>query len=111
MPRTSLATVRAAALGFVIGNAVAIARRARSSSAVPVSERLARGINIAIFALPPIAIVPVLVIAIPGEAPRIVLAAIAVYFPTMIAMTVGLARDRSAGGRPGPRLWRRQATR
>ena len=33
---------------------------------------------------------PVLVIALPGEAPRIVLAAIAVYFPTMIAMTVGL---------------------
>ena len=33
----------------------------------PVTERLARGVNIAIFALPPIAIVPVLVIALPGE--------------------------------------------
>ena len=35
---------------------------------VPLTERLARGINIAIFALPPIAIVPVLVIALPGNA-------------------------------------------
>ena len=84
-----LATVRTAAIGFVIGNAVAIAA-ALAFVRWPLAERLARGINIALFALPPIAIVPVLVIAIPGEGPRIVLAAVAVYFPTMIAMTVGL---------------------
>jgi ABC-type nitrate/sulfonate/bicarbonate transport system permease component len=57
---------------------------------LPLTERLARGINIAIFALPPIAVVPVLVIALPGDWPRYVLAAIAVYFPTMTAMLVGL---------------------
>ena len=84
-----LATVRAAAIGFVIGNLIAILA-AILFVRVPVSERLARGINIAIFALPPIAIVPVLVLALPGEAPRLVLAALAVYFPTMTAMTVGL---------------------
>ncbi len=84
-----LATLRTAAIGFVIGNAIAIAA-AFLFVRLPVSERLARGINIAIFALPPIAIVPVLVLALPGEAARITLAAVAVYFPTMTAMVVGL---------------------
>ena len=83
------ATVGSASLGFAIGNAVAVLA-AILFVLVPLSERLARGINIAIFALPPIAIVPVLVIAVPGNAPRVILAALAVYFPTMIAMTVGL---------------------
>jgi ABC-type nitrate/sulfonate/bicarbonate transport system permease component len=67
---------RAAAIGFVIGNLIAILA-AILFVRVPVSERLARGINIAIFALPPIAIVPVLVLAL---AVAVVLAAIAVYF-------------------------------
>ena len=84
-----LATVRTASIGFLIGNLVAIAA-AILFVRFPLAERLARGINIAIFALPPIAIVPVLVIALPGEAPRLTLAALAVYFPTMIAMVVGL---------------------
>ncbi len=84
-----VATVRTASIGFVIGNAVAILAAILFVRA-PVTERLARGINIAIFALPPIAIVPVLVIALPGEGARLALAALAVYFPTMTAMTVGL---------------------
>ncbi len=84
-----LATVRTAAIGFVIGNSIAVLA-AVLFVRLPVAERLARGINIAIFALPPIAIVPVLVIALPGEGARFALAAIAVYFPTMTAMVVGL---------------------
>ncbi len=83
------ATVRAASLGFVIGNAVAVAA-AIVFVRWPLSERLARGINIAIFAVPPIAVVPVLVLALHGEGPRVVLAALAVYFPSMIATVVGL---------------------
>jgi sulfonate transport system permease protein len=85
-----VATVRAAATGFVIGNAIAVLA-AILFVRLPAAERLARGINIAIFALPPIAIVPVLVLALPGEWPRLVLSALAVYFPTMTAMTVGLS--------------------
>ena len=84
-----LSTVRTASIGFVIGNTVAILAAILFVRA-PVTERLARGINIAIFALPPIAIVPVLVIALPGEGARLALAAVAVYFPTMTAMVVGL---------------------
>ncbi len=84
-----LSTVRAAFIGFVAGNVVAVLA-AILFVRFPVADRLARGINIAIFALPPIAIVPVLVIALHGDGPRLVLAAVAVYFPTMIAMVVGL---------------------
>ncbi len=83
------ATVRTAFLGFLGGNVIAILA-AILFVRWPLSERLARGVNIAIFALPPIAIVPVLVLALPGEWPRLTLAAIAVYFPTMTAMVVGL---------------------
>ncbi|MEP2120255.1 ABC transporter permease, partial [Bauldia litoralis] len=79
------ATVRTAFLGFVGGNVIAILA-AILFVRWPLTERLSRGVNIAIFALPPIAIVPVLVLALPGEWPRLTLAAIAVYFPTMTAM-------------------------
>lgn len=82
-------TIRVAAVGFIIGNAIAILA-ALLFARLPLTERLARGINIAIFALPPIAIVPVLVIGLPGEWPRYILAALAVYFPTMTAVLVGL---------------------
>ena len=57
----------------------AIALRAVAAAAA----RLARGINIAIFALPPIAIAPILVLTLEGIAPRVVLAALGVYFVTM----------------------------
>ena len=83
------ATLIAAIAGFTIGNLIAVAA-AVAFTLWPVSARLARGINIALFALPPIALVPILIIAFQGMTPRIILAAIAVYFPTMTAMGVGL---------------------
>ena len=83
------ATLIAAFAGFAIGNLIAIAA-AVAFTLWPVSARLARGINVALFALPPIALVPILIIAFQGMTPRIILAAVAVYFPTMTAMVVGL---------------------
>jgi sulfonate transport system permease protein len=56
----------------------------------PVAERLSRGLNIAIFALPPIAIAPILTLTLEGMTPRIVLAALGVYFVTMQATVTGL---------------------
>lgn len=105
------ATLRAALEGFLLGNAAAIAA-AVLFVRWPLSERIARGLNVALFALPPIALVPVLVIAFQGETPRVVLAALAVYFPTMTAMRVGLAQIdprlpdvvRAWGGGPGTLL-------
>ncbi|MEO4044395.1 ABC transporter permease subunit [Hoeflea sp. CAU 1731] len=84
-----LATLRTSAAGFVIGNAIAILA-VICFCLWPFSERLMRGVNIAIFAVPPIALVPVLVIALDGEVARITLAALLVYFPTMTATLSGL---------------------
>jgi len=85
------ATVESALAGFLIGNLIAILA-AFLFVLSPLAARLARGVNVALFALPPIAIVPILVITFEGLTPRIVLAALAVYFPTMTAMVVGLTQ-------------------
>jgi ABC-type nitrate/sulfonate/bicarbonate transport system permease component len=85
------ATVESAFAGFVIGNAVAILG-AFLFVLSPLAARLARGVNVALFALPPIAIVPILVITFEGTTPRIMLAALSVYFPTITAMVVGLTQ-------------------
>lgn len=50
----------------------------------------ARGRDVAVFAMP--AIVPVLVIALEGDTPRVALAALSVYYPTMIALVLGLTQ-------------------
>ena len=85
------ATLVAATAGFLIGNLIAIGA-ALAFVRWPVTARLARGVNVALFALPPIAIVPILIIAFEGMTPRIILSAVAVYFPTMTAMMVGLTQ-------------------
>ena len=88
-PRHIAATVWPASIGFLLGNAIAIAA-ALAFVLAPALERLMRGFNIAVFAIPPIAIGPVLVITLPGIWPQITLAAISVYFPTMVMTLLGL---------------------
>ncbi len=83
------ATLQPALLGFVVGNLIAAAA-AFTFVLVPVVERLMRGVNIALFGIPPIALSPVLVITLPGEWPQIVLASVSVYFPTMVMTLLGL---------------------
>jgi sulfonate transport system permease protein len=83
------ATLKPALLGFVIGNALAVAA-AIAFVLLPVLERLMRGLNVAIFGIPPIALSPVLVITLSGNWPQIVLAAVSVYFPTMVMTLLGL---------------------
>ena len=48
--------------------------------------------NIAVFALPPIAVAPILVLTLQGVAPRVVMSALGVYFVTMTATVVGLSQ-------------------
>lgn len=84
-------TIQSALLGFLIGNAIAIGAGILFVIS-PLALRLSRGINIAIFALPPIAIVPVLVLTLSGMTPRIVLAALGCYFVTMTATVIGLTQ-------------------
>jgi ABC-type nitrate/sulfonate/bicarbonate transport system permease component len=83
------ATLWPASIGFLLGNAIAIAA-AIAFILAPTLERLMRGFNVAVFAIPPIAISPLLVITLPGIWPQITLAAISVYFPTMVMTLLGL---------------------
>ena len=63
------ATVQASVLGFLIGNVLAIGAGVLFVL-FPRIQRLARGVNIAVFALPPIAIAPILVLTLSGLASR-----------------------------------------
>lgn len=85
------ATVFGAGIGFIAGNVIAIAGGVLFAL-FPVTARIARGLNVAIFALPPIAISPILVLTLTDPAPRIVLAAIGCYFVTMTSTVVGLTQ-------------------
>ena len=88
-PAHMTATLAASGAGFVIGNVLAVLAGLVFVLS-PVAERLSRGVNIAIFTLPPIAIAPILTLTLEGMTPRIVLAALGVYFVTMQATVTGL---------------------
>ncbi|MEZ5751727.1 MAG: ABC transporter permease subunit [Paracoccaceae bacterium] len=96
-PRHIRATLIASGAGFLIGNAIAVAA-GLMFVLVPVTGRIARGLNIAIFALPPIAIAPILALTLEGMAPRVVLATLGVYFVTMQATVTGLQQFDSRAG-------------
>ena len=83
------ATVRAAGLGFVIGVTIAILAGVAFATWPPL-ERLMRGVGVTLFAVPSIALVPVLILAFSGTKPRIILAALSVYYPTMLSTVIGL---------------------
>jgi sulfonate transport system permease protein len=83
------ATLKPALIGFLLGDAIA-ALAAFAFVLLPTFEGLMRGFNIALFGIPPIALSPVLVITLPGDWPQIVLAAVSVYFPTMVMTLLGL---------------------
>ena len=93
-PRHIWATLYASGVGFLIGNAIALMAGVAFAMS-PTLLRLFRGVNIAVFALPPIAIAPILVLTLSGMAPRIVLAALAVYFVTMTATVIGISQSDS----------------
>ncbi|MGR6468312.1 ABC transporter permease [Rhizobium sp. PAMB 3182] len=90
-PLHLLATFEGAALGFLVGNFVAVAAGILFAAS-PVAARLGRGLNVAIFALPPIAISPILVLTFSGMTPRVVLAALGCYFVTMSATVTGITQ-------------------
>lgn len=88
-PLHVLATLQGALGGFVAGNLIAIAAGI-VFALYPFAARIARGTNVAIFALPAIAISPILVLTLSGMAPRFALAAVGCYFTTMTATVIGL---------------------
>lgn len=85
------ATVYSSGVGFLIGNCIAVFSGVLFVL-LPVAARLTRGLNITIFALPPIVIAPILALTLSGNMPRIVLAAMGCYFITMSATVIGLTQ-------------------
>lgn len=90
MARALAVTLGNAALGFVFGNLAAIAL-ATLASVWPRTERVVAGLALLVFCLPLVATGPILrVLFGPGDGPQIVLAALAVYYTTLIPLLVGL---------------------
>ncbi len=83
-------TLGNAATGFVIGNVAAVAL-AGIALLWPRSERVITGLALLVFCLPLVATGPILRVFFgPGPGPQIALAALAVYYTTLIPLLVGL---------------------
>ena len=83
-------TLGNAAAGFVAGNLAALVL-AGIALAFPASQRIVTGVALVVFCLPLVATGPILrVIFGPGDGPQIALAALAVYYTTLIPLLVGL---------------------
>ena len=100
-------TLREAMVGYVCGNGAAIAL-AILFVRVHAAERLLLRLAIASYCIPLVAVAPVLVVVLPGDGPKYALAALAVFFTTLIATLVGLRSSdatslevvRASGGTP-----------
>lgn len=88
-PPHLLATMHEAALGFAYGNLVALVL-ALIFVQLPIAERATRGIVVSLFCLPLAVVAPVTGLAFSPMNAKVVLAALAVYFPTLTATLVGL---------------------
>ena len=82
-------TVHEAAIGFLLGNVMAILV-ALLFLLVPVAEKLLMRLAIVSYCLPTVAIAPILQILLNGESPKIALAAISVFFTTLVIVLTGL---------------------
>jgi len=90
MTRALGETLGNAAAGFVLGNLAALIL-AGIALAWPASQRIVTGVALVVFCLPLVATGPILrVIFGPGDGPQIALAALAVYYTTLIPLLVGL---------------------
>lgn len=83
------ATVFEAWQGFLWGNLLALLT-AVVVLLVPVLERMAMQLAVASYCLPLMAIGPILTIVFGGRTPMIVLAALSVYFTTLVSVLLGL---------------------
>jgi ABC-type nitrate/sulfonate/bicarbonate transport system permease component len=82
-------TVAAAAKGWVWGNALAIGL-AMLVLVVPALERPLLQLGVASYCMPVVAIGPIFAIVFSGDTPKVVLAAMLVFFSTLVGALVGL---------------------
>lgn len=95
--RALVATGSAAAQGWLWGNLAAVGLAALALL-LPVLERPIRLVGLVVFCLPLVALGPILrVLCGPGDAPQVWLAALGVFFTTLVPLLVGL--------RAVPRVW------
>lgn len=88
-PPNASATLSEAAWGWLYGNAVALGL-AGVFVLLPVVEAAILRVALAIYCLPIVALAPILQISFGGDKPKIILAALSVFFPTLIGALVGL---------------------
>jgi ABC-type nitrate/sulfonate/bicarbonate transport system permease component len=88
-------TLHAAIQGWCWGNLLAIAVAVLAAT-VPRMERPMLLLGTVAYCLPIVAIGPILVITTSGETPRIVLAAMAVFYPMLIGTLLGLRSPSTA---------------
>ncbi|WP_460520176.1 ABC transporter permease [Humibacter antri] len=102
--------------GFVIGNLVAIAI-AVLAALVPRAEGVVTQIGVISYCMPLLALGPLILVILGGRAPSVFLAAVSVFFTTMVGTLTGLkSADRAsmdlvtaAGGSGWQRVFRVQA--
>jgi ABC-type nitrate/sulfonate/bicarbonate transport system permease component len=89
-------TLHEAAIGYVWGNALAILC-ALAFLVLPLLERPLMRLGVASFCLPVIAIGPIFTVTFNGQTPKIILAAMSVFFTTLVGMLLGLrSADKTA---------------
>ncbi len=82
-------TLGEAGLGFLAGSGLAVAS-AILFLRVRVAERALMPLAVASYCLPAIAIAPILQVVLPGDEPKVVLAALFVFFTTLTTVATGL---------------------
>jgi ABC-type nitrate/sulfonate/bicarbonate transport system permease component len=88
-PPNVTATLRVAVIGYVWGNLIAVLLGVLCDL-VPAVEGPVLRLAIACFNIPLVAIAPILIVVLPDDGPKIALAALAVFFTTLIATGLGL---------------------
>ncbi len=83
------ATISEAAKGWLYGNLVAVVL-AILFVQVPLMERWLMKFAVAFYCMPVVAIGPILIVLYDGDTPTVTLAALSVFFATLISMLVGL---------------------
>lgn len=89
------ATASSAAQGFLWGNLVAVVL-ALVCALAPSATRLVMPPSVVLYSMPLIAIAPILVVLFGGNTPSVVLAALSVFFPTLINSLDGLQQVDAA---------------
>lgn len=82
-------TLQVAALGFFYGALAVLPLAAISVLWAPV-EPIVMRVAVVVHVIPFVAIAPIIVVTMPGEASRVTIAALQVYFPLLIGVLLGL---------------------